>query len=1507
MKEGTAHGLFQAGERCAAFLVGIVASLLWLPALGSGARSPGPEDSPAALESSVSTARVVEGKLPPRKDNAGLAGCAGAPDGAPCDDLDLCTTNDSCHGGRCLAGGAAPFTVAPGWPAPAGDVSEDVGAGDFNLDGDPDLAVVNSRDVTILLGDGTGAFRLDGSLRVPASPRAVAIADFDLDHDLDLAVVSSQRFVAAGVVTILLGDGTGGFAPAAGSPVPVGYGATDLAVADLNRDGRPDLAVANFGNVTILLGHGTGRFTEAVGSPARVGIGPNSIAVTDFNRDGNPDLAVVNSYGNSVTVLLGDGTGRFAESSSSPISVGVLPMAAAPGDFNADGRPDLAVVSYTPREVAILLGDGAGGFGHAPGSPVQIEVFCYDPRYIAVGDFNLDGWADLVVGPPSAKTLLGDGTGRFTLGPGPTVFVGWNVAIGDFNLDGRADLAVANHDSPGVSILLGQPGLLDCDDGRPCTADTCDPTTGCSHAEIPPGGACEDGCFMVGTCDPAGACVGVPGCSDHNECTSDSCTVVRDACGAPTVECLHTPIDCDDENPCTLDSCQAYSVGCVHRPVCDDQNACTLDGCDPATAACDATPVDCDDGNECTTDTCDPPTGCSHTAVASGASCNDRCTSNGTCDSYARCLGGSPSSCDDENPCTADSCHPVLGCWYAPTVCEDIAPAILSEPAPQTMIEGGEAIFTVIASGRGPLTYRWRKDGVDLADGPGVHGADRDVLILSEIDLEDKGQYSVVVSSGSGKRATSADAGLTVHEPQGGDVDYSFDPRSRKNGVEGAFGTASPKVSSVTVQPDGRILVAGNFKTASGVVRGGITRLNPDGTIDPTFLNGMSGADGPINAVVLQADRKVLIGGEFSTVNGVSRRAIARLNVDGSVDTSFQAGVRRDSGQASVLALALGPDGKVLIAGAFNTVNGARRNAIARLNSDGSFDPSFDMNVGADDGLRALALQPDGKVVVGGAFTTRDGVGRRVARLNADGSVDRSFLDTLSGLYLVNAMALQPDGKLVVGGSSIWYGRVARLNADGSVDTTFRDLRIPGRPLPVSVFSVVSQPDGRVLIGGNFVYYYGGGGYRPYVARLNVDGSLDTTFLAGASSSVYSVALQPDGKVLLGGVSVNGPSRNGIARFNADGSLDTSFLGETPEVYGQMGTVVQQPDGKVLIGGSLTMFNGVSLGLRNIARLRADGSLDGSFLNGMSGAGGAVNDIALQPDGKILIGGSFYAVNGVSRGGIARLNADGSLDGTFLNGMSGAGGAVNAIALQPDGKVVIGGGFGTVNGASHNGLARLNADGSLDESFQARTGGISTGSDDVYSIALDAEGSVLIAGNFTVVNGVSRNRVARLKAHGGLDAGFLDGLSGANGEVDAIALQADGKVLIGGFFGIVNGAGRDRIARLKADGSLDTTFLARASSSVYSVALQPDGKVLLGGAFDSVNGASRNGIARLNADGSLDTSFQDGLGGASDARRVSSVWVQPDGKVLIAGAFTRVNGVTRNPVARLHGSTPVPP
>ena len=375
----------------------------------------------------------------------------------------LDTTNGNYLLGTAALGPATltqSFVKASGSPVATGSFPSFAAVGDFNGDGIQDLAVTNqvSNNVNILLGNGSGGFT-----NAPGSPIAlgtvaygVAVGDFNGDGIADLAVTN----FGSGTVSILLGNGDGTFTQTLIPTVAVGTNPYGVAVGDFNGDGVVDLVITNetSSTVRIFLGNGDGTFTQASGSPVPVGTNPYSVAVADFNGDGIQDLAVANNGSGNVSILLGNGNGTFTNASASPIAVGST-FALATGDFNGDGIPDLAVTNYVVSgTVRILLGNGDGTFTNASGSPVAVGN---SPIGVNVGDFNGDGIADLVVannGNNTVSILLGNGSGGFAPSSGSSVTVGSPryMAVGDFNGDGITDLAVPNYSTATISVLLTQ-------------------------------------------------------------------------------------------------------------------------------------------------------------------------------------------------------------------------------------------------------------------------------------------------------------------------------------------------------------------------------------------------------------------------------------------------------------------------------------------------------------------------------------------------------------------------------------------------------------------------------------------------------------------------------------------------------------------------------------------------------------------------------------------------------------------------------------------------------------------------------------------------------------------------------------------------------------------------------------------------------------------------------------------------------------------------------------------
>ncbi|MBI5774224.1 MAG: delta-60 repeat domain-containing protein [Verrucomicrobia bacterium] len=845
------------------------------------------------------------------------------------------------------------------------------------------------------------------------------------------------------------------------------------------------------------------------------------------------------------------------------------------------------------------------------------------------------------------------------------------------------------------------------------------------------------------------------------------------------------------------------------------------------------------------------------------------------------------------------------------------------------------------------------------------------------------------------------------------------------------LGHENGEVRAMARQADGKILIGGVFTSVKGVPRYAIARLLPTGAVDTGFDAGI--VLGNVYAIAVQANGQIVIGGDFNTVNGATRAGITRLNADGSLDTSFNS----SAAASTVNAVALQPDGAILVGGYFSTVNGVSRSRIARLLANGTLDTSFNPGAGLSGSGRfvnAFALQTDGKILVGGAFTKYDNTNRQhLARVNADGTLDTSF-DPLDQVYdYVFSLIAQADGKIVATG----YKYCRRLMPDGkSLDPTFIEPDTGIGADAAEVRMAAALPDGGYAIGGKFwrvgnhynlaaaaclsntylavgdAVFYGGDNYDPSRFDLlkftnqtglraspltGVASGNNTVVEVGRSSSVFvssnlaewatvatdvlpgfnnvvftnntflavggsgvirlstdngatwqSPANSPTSASLYGAagngsnwVAVGGTTGSGVILYSSDGSTwNVATNSETNILY----SVVHGGGTFVAVGENSAIWastNGQNWG--RVTNVFTNTLYGIAYGGGYFAAVGALGAIVVSSDGSTWTNGynystqrplqplrgitfantKFFAVGGYGtvlisdprytppryfmdrtladnyRNCAALLDSNGVVRTNFASGIndlvSNYPEVVHALLPETNGVLVAGNfvkvnltNFDNVISTNAGDVARLNRYGTLDTSFDIGMG--VGGGTPPSAIFVQPDGKVLLGGDFTSVNGVSRNRIARVNADGTLDTSFDPGI-GADRAVYCIDVHANGKIVFGG---IINTPYRP-VARLHPDGSTDTTFnpgIGLAfNDTITALRVQADEKVLLNGS------AAR--ILRLNADGTTDTSFTNNLGAGLKGGFVNSIALQPDGKILLGGTFTNFNNRAAYRLARL--------
>lgn len=691
-------------------------------------------------------------------------------------------------------------------------------------------------------------------------------------------------------------------------------------------------------------------------------------------------------------------------------------------------------------------------------------------------------------------------------------------------------------------------------------------------------------------------------------------------------------------------------------------------------------------------------------------------------------------------------------------------------------------------------------------------------------------------------------------------------------------------VGAIAVQEDGKVLIGGETHIEAEPYSAGLRRLHADGSLDESFTS----APGFVQALAIQPDGKVIAMGSVSQPPALADSyQLVRFNLDGSWDSTFSP--LNFNGLYQIL---LQPDGSLLVAGDFGDRLGPVPRGLGRWSSDGRRDTNFVAAFGPG-AVRALALQPDGKILAGGYFQNVEGRNvTNLVRLLPNGRVDTSFDAGAGPNGNVSAIAISPDGSVVIGGE---FGLVDTIHRAG----IGKIIAEPGAPFAPRLRGLA--PTATVMEGAALELYVWAEASPPATYQWQFNGGdlpgqtnahLRLENISPSSGGVYrAIARNESGTVTSSEVTVSI-----LPASTLPGEVDISFFpgtGANNTVYAS----VLQPDGKVIIGGAFTEFDGVPR--RGLARLLPSGKLDESFDPGTgavweeAGAPAVVRAIALQADEKILVLGSFDGFSGVRVRGLVRLLPDGALDPSFSIG-EGFDELYNlrALAVQPDGKVFVGGSFSTFNSSPRRGLIRLNPDGSADQSFLTTP---FEWLNNINLITLLPEGNFYAGGDFGAPQQGIRG-VARFLRSGELDTNFLADIEPG---VSALEILPDGKVMVGGATRGFWAPPYDFLMRLQSNGVPDDSFAYSGSSgSINDLELLPDGRLMIARSrnYDSRSFAVPS-LARVNSDGSRDECFEFP---PSFPGQIHSITELPGNRVFAGGEFKSIDNVRRSGVAVIH-------
>lgn len=610
---------------------------------------------------------------------------------------------------------------------------------------------------------------------------------------------------------------------------------------------------------------------------------------------------------------------------------------------------------------------------------------------------------------------------------------------------------------------------------------------------------------------------------------------------------------------------------------------------------------------------------------------------------------------------------------------------------------------------------------------------------------------------------------------------------------------------------DAKFLTFGRFDGYSGHSSKGVLRLNNSGSVDPSFMSPITNSDAVVETVVELPDHKYLCS-VLSDFTG--QTTLMKLNINGSIDATFTSPFPT-SYQQNISEFIVNPDSTILIV--FETY-------IQKIDLNGTIDPSFDSTPVGNQmtyGFSDCQVLPNQKIL----FLS----GNKIYQLFDNGSIDNSFtpIDLSSPQFYAKRIVLSnsnPNKFYVYGKREIFTFNptklVSRYYLDGSIDNSF-------------------DPNLLFDSEGNYMEIYS---LNDFGNKISVVGQFDDI---NDVAAVNALMLDEMGAPVW--LHKNGQGLYNYAAF----------------------TVHVDVNGSIFIGGEFDTYNGANR--TSITKLTPNGHTDYSFKCG-TGFIGRVRDIITQPDGKIIVVGEIINYNGVTIKNIVRLNANGSIDNTFNvgTGLNGGSGFVKAVGLQSDGKIIVGGNFNLYNGIAVQKIVRLFPNGTIDPTFATSGGADGT----ILDLIVKPNDEILICGEFGQYAGVTRARIALLDSDGNLNTSFVPSVAYAHTDIRAMAIQDDGKIIVGGDFNSYTDHVDRRLGRLKANGSTDSSFVSNANNYNFPEALGilPNGNIIVGCGTISIINA--NGTMLANNTLSL-------MAGAS----VNDLYINPAGNPLLVGQF----------------------